>query len=1539
MKKIFTFVAASAALASALLPGAADAAKTNIAQVPLLNITGTGTVKPNLMLLFDNSGSMESHFTPDNVNDNLCRSKATLAAGQMACAPGHPPFMSSDFNRQYYNPRIRYQPPIKWDGSFYPEQTSANTSAWTSVASDGFNKLNRDLFGTSDTSINLVTGFPDLKWCDPNNTSDCKVNGAYAYPNATYTSATAISGAPYYYTIVVSEYCQDDTLKKCVPVTQGASAPAGYPVPAKVRWCDSTALTNCQAKNAGTFKYPKFSTPVTSTKALATLTVGASGTPTSLGVTSVSITDPATGAVTVISNGTVTASSGTDTAAKRTAMASAIAANIIAKDKTSAPAQAYWACVRTPSGQPTVSACSTYGITLSSDDVVAVLPLICGNGAKDLSNCQFVADDAAVNVRAGWPLSTAVNSANPAPAANWPATAVISLSGNKLGAARTITNVKLGSKSLVSSVSLSKNDQPSAVASKLRTAINNANVAGITAYLGGDAASKVCAPLPATAVCIADTAGAIDVMPSLSTTILGSETVFAFTKSATAPDSIAMTSTAVSSGSGGNQPAFVRTSIISGQTYPKAATRTDCAGANSCTYQEEMTNFANWYSYYKSRMQMMKTAVGHAFSSLNANYRVGYALLSEAAVGGAMKLKPAEFSGTSRSTFYTKLYETTTSGSTPSRPALDNVGRMFSNLSPYEYPAGEEVVQFPCQQNFTLFTTDGYWNGGSTSNVVNNDNKEDAARFCTRAGGCVDTRSQTAPSLADVALHWYNGGSSTETVALRGDALDKDMTKPGKVPAGSGENTHLHMNTFTLGLGMDGLMTYEKNYATAPKVGGDYYNVITGVKTGCPWNGGGEWVWPDPEVTNAGNTVQARVDDLWHAAVNGKGLYFSANEPKEVVDGLAAALGKMQQTIGAASAAATSTPNISLEDNDIFSDTFTTVKWYGELADRKIDTTTGEVGATPVWTTTGVLGKEVGASSDTRSIWKIDEAGTLEDFSYANLSALEKSWFDSKCLSLPQCILLNATERATVDSGANMVNWLRGQQQHADDKIYRAYTMTTFTPTGASGPIPIVLGDIASSKPAYLREPRKSYTSAGYSTYKSENAKRPATVFTAANDGMLHAFDASNGEERFAYVPRITMSKLWNLTSTTYATNHIFTTDGSPELGDVIIEGKWRTVLVAGLNGGGRGFYALDVTEADKGIIKPLWELCASATVCASHNDPDIGLTFGNPQFGMWNNKWVVLLTSGYNNAPGVDGVGTGDGKGYLYIVEVATGNILKKVSTGKGDATTPSGFAKITAITSDPASDPVFTYVYGGDNDGRMWRFDLTSATGAVTVQELADAGASQPITARPDVTLCAVKDEHGEVSTKRVVLFGTGRLLDVPDTSNVDVQSLYLIKDTGAKIDVRGTGMVEQTLTASGGNTQTFTISNKDVNLLTKNGWFFDWKLNPGERMNLDPKIVSGVANVVTNIPSSETSCSVGGTSNYYGLDVCKGFGIDSDVVGGTLSNTSAAVGFIIVRLPKGELKMITTTAKGETITKPVKEMKSAEVHPAGWRRVKGD
>ncbi|MDQ2988668.1 MAG: PilC/PilY family type IV pilus protein, partial [Pseudomonadota bacterium] len=1217
MKFIRISTAAIALGVALLLPMLAIAGQTNIAQVPLLNITGTGTVKPNLMLLFDNSGSMDWSFLPDSVgqDSNQCRTTATLAGGNTQCFAGHPPFMSSDFNKVYYNPAVRYQAPIKADGSFYPDMNSAATTGWTVVSADGFNAHKMDLYGNNVTNSNLLTGFPDMKWCDPSNSSNCRTNTAtYTYPDNTFTTATPYFGHPYYFAIGVGEYCTDSSMTNCKSTASGAAAPTGYPVPVKVRWCNSTALANCQAKRVSPYLFPRYSTPIGAVVSFGTISINASTTTTALTITSATIPDPSTQRT--VTNGTVNAPSGTDTLLKQQGVASALAASIIA---TTGIANQYWACVRTPVGTTTVSPCSTYGIPLAADNVVAVIPIAC-SGAKSAANCVVLTDAS----RAGWGITvnSPVVTITPAVARVSP-TGLINVAGTTSGSGTpSLASVVWNGTTISTNIGLSKNSNAATVASKIVSAIGTGGT--IRAYIGGNSITPTCAAKSSTWVCLVHTTASSNLdTPSTGALTAGGTVSFTYVAgagytpaAAAVTDTIPTTTAAIAAGSAAPST-FTRVDIVPATTsYPKGANRSDCvASAGVCSYSEEMTNFANWYAYYKTRIQMAKSSIGLAFAPLGANYRVGLAKLSNAAVGSAIDLVPADFTPAVKAAWYSTFYATTTSGSTPTRPALDNVGRMFANLAPYNYPAGQEVVQYPCQQNFMLLTTDGYWNGPSTSNVVNNDNVESASRFCTAGRGCVDTRPQTQPSLSDVSLYWYNGGSSTTTVSLR-PTID-DMSKPGLVPAATGENTHLHVNTFTMGLGVDGIMTYEPNYDSAPVVGGDFYKLITKASSGCPWNSNGAYVWPDPDVTNSASTVQQRVDDLWHSAINGHGKYFSAGDPQSVQAGLTEAIANISIRIGAASAAATSTPNISQQDNDIFSDLFTTVKWYGELSDKKIDITTGNVGSAAVWSTSDRLGLKVAAATDTRTIKMLDPATkTLKDFSYSTLTTTEKTWFDNKCVQLPQCSLLSTANVAIVNNGANVVNWLRGQQQYADDNIFRAYSVTT--PTSGT-PLPIVLGDIASSKPAFMKVPLKSYATAGYSDFKLANATRAPSVFTAANDGMLHAFDARTGDELWAYTPRITMQKLYKQASTNYGINHQFTTDGSPELGDVQIGGVWKTVLVAGLNAGGRGYYALDVTNP--AAPAALWEFCADPAICAS-NDPDIGLTFGNPQFGIWQGKW-----------------------------------------------------------------------------------------------------------------------------------------------------------------------------------------------------------------------------------------------------------------------------------------------------------------------------
>jgi len=374
-----------------------------------------------------------------------------------------------------------------------------------------------------------------------------------------------------------------------------------------------------------------------------------------------------------------------------------------------------------------------------------------------------------------------------------------------------------------------------------------------------------------------------------------------------------------------------------------------------------------------------------------------------------------------------------------------------------------------------------------------------------------------------------------------------------------------------------------------------------------------------------------------------------------------------------------------------------------------------------------------------------------------------------------------------------------------------------------------------------------------------------------------------------------------------------------------------------------------------------LWELCADPAVCSGINyDADIGLTFGSAQIGTWKNSagveyWVAFLSSGYNNVPGTDGVNGGNGKGYVYVVDIATGRVLAKVGTGSGDTATPSGLARISATSENPHTDPLVTYVYGGDNLGQMWRFDFTDKNGAKLLK-MGDAGVKQPITTRPEVTMCRVSgvaaDGTETSAVQRVVAFGTGRLLDLTDIGNADVQSAYVLKDSGTAISAaqwRSSTMARQSLAKVAGTSTAYSINGVKVDLNTQQGWYVDFNQNSGERINIDPQLFFGTLYMVTNMPSSSSSCKVGGTSNVYQLNVCTGEPLISTtadgpggatqvmVAGETLSNGAAVVGSTIVTTSNGNGGAINGDAKGNLGSDTVVNAESPPAMRAGWRRVR--
>jgi type IV pilus assembly protein PilY1 len=317
-------------------------------------------------------------------------------------------------------------------------------------------------------------------------------------------------------------------------------------------------------------------------------------------------------------------------------------------------------------------------------------------------------------------------------------------------------------------------------------------------------------------------------------------------------------------------------------------------------------------------------------------------------------------------------------------------------------------------------------------------------------------------------------------------------------------------------------------------------------------------------------------------------------------------------------------------------------------------------------------------------------------------------------------------------------------------------------------------------------------------------------------------------------------------------------------MGDIFVGGNWKTIVVGGLNAGGRGYYALDVT--DPTAPKLLWEFSAT----------DLGLTFGNPIITKRaDGTWVVVFASGYNN------VSSGDGNGHLYVVDANTGSQLLKIdtftsgSTPAGSSGTPSGLAKINAFVDSELDNSALRF-YGGDLLGNLWRFDIDNRVAPnqqalrLAQLKLAD-GTAQPITTKP--ALANVSYNHVDYP---VVYAVTGRYIGTTDLSNTTTQSVYAIKDplTNSPYgDIRASSsMVVQTITAAGSTTLgTRTIAVNPVDWSIKSGWRADFPA-AGERVNINPQLVLDTLFVGTNIPSTDT-CTIGGSSFLYQFDITTG------------------------------------------------------------------
>ena len=919
---------------------------------------------------------------------------------------------------------------------------------------------------------------------------------------------------------------------------------------------------------------------------------------------------------------------------------------------------------------------------------------------------------------------------------------------------------------------------------------------------------------------------------------------------------------------------------------------------NSLTAAQKK-NYANWFSYYRTRLMMMKSAAGRAFSTVDDKFRVGFTTISETGTTAARWLGNAKFDATQKSSWYSKFYSASTVGYTPLRGALSKAGRYYAGTL---VTGNNDPVQYSCQKNFTILTTDGYWNKHDES-ATYGPKREDNVTDVGNQDGTLTTSPRPmyesggySNTLADVARYYWKTDLRTTTAqgGLRDDGVRTAVSANIKDASGTDlPDGHQHMNTITLGLGMDGVLSFPTDLAA----------LTAGTKN-----------WPDPQTGVSGDStgVTARLDDLWHAAVNGGGTYASASDPEDVVDALRSALATIVDQERSGAAAATSSLEPVAGDNFAYIAQYTTARWNGDIEARTIDLTTGAISGTSVWSAQSLLDGKVSATSDTRNIYTLNVAGTARtDFTLANVNAAN---FSSTGLS--QYSTWNATQKSNASADA-LIKYLRGQhdKEMRNDDTHTDLNKRLFRQREH------VMGDIIDTSPVFVKKPPFRYSDSGYASFVGAQASRAGTVYVGANDGMLHAFDATTGAERWAYVPRMLQGELYKLADATYAQNHKFYVDGVISVGDAFDGSNWRTILIAGLGGGGKGYFALDVTDPTNPSV--LWE----------YTNTNLGYTFGNPVLTKRasDGSWVVLFASGYNNT-------AGDSQGRLFMLNAFTGATIGSVVTGAGNNPDQSGISKITNWVLDTMVDNTTQYVYGGDLAGNLWRFDIN----ALTVQKLGRTSSTLgalPITARPEVS--RIRDAVG--TYYRVVYIGTGRYLGANDVSGGSTpettqQMLLAVKDTGTDLgtftDV-GASLVQQTLNTA--VTPRTIPTPQPVNWATKNGWFVN--IPVGERVTIEPRLQLGTVSFVANKPVDDY-CALGGSSWLYALDYKTGGAITtqaSNVVGIQVDSKTIGTGLTIVRLPNGLLIAIVNTPDGtRTLPLPIDAAGAGSVRRVGYREI---
>ncbi|MGZ9711223.1 pilus assembly protein [Glaciimonas sp. GNP009] len=418
------------------------------------------------------------------------------------------------------------------------------------------------------------------------------------------------------------------------------------------------------------------------------------------------------------------------------------------------------------------------------------------------------------------------------------------------------------------------------------------------------------------------------------------------------------------------------------------------------------------------------------------------------------------------------------------------------------------------------------------------------------------------------------------------------------------------------------------------------------------------------------------------------------------------------------------------------------------------------------------------------------------------------------------------------------------------------------------------LGDIVNSLPIYVKNTHLGYTALAdihgggsiYQDYERAKSARTAMLYVGANDGMLHAFEATTGAERFAYIPHAVFPHLHLLSDPNYKHKHHYFVDGKLTEGDAYLQRgsastpMWKTIVLGSTGAGAKSVFALDVSSPDALSAKSvMWE--RSDTLRGGVIDNDMGHVFGEAAVvRLRNGQWAALYGNGYDSK---------NNKATLYLVNVADGSLIKKIHTEHGGKTAPNGLSTPALLFN--AHREVIA-AYAGDLRGNVWKFDLESTdphawTVGYQRRPLYVAhdrqGKPQPIVQQP------VMARHPNGG--RMIMFGTGKLFEISDPADTQVQAVYALweKPDGVTTIDGAYQLQQQTLSRIEGGR---TISKNAINWRNQRGWYVELP-DRGERVVGKLQILNGMLVIMTMTPGVHTGLDNAPSSELMLIDFTTG------------------------------------------------------------------